>query len=56
MIQVECIGSTHNNLLWYESDDCVTRQCTSDTEPDSRMYAGFRYAGFRYALGMTAHT
>ena len=26
-IRVECIGSTHGNLLsepWYESDDCVT--------------------------------
>ena len=33
-IRVECIGSTHGNLLsepWYESDDCVTRQAASDS-------------------------
>ena len=32
-IQVECIGSTHGNLLsesWYKSDDHVTRQAVSD--------------------------
>ena len=34
MIQVECLGSTHSNLLsepWYESDDLVTRQAASDS-------------------------
>ena len=31
-IQVECIGSTHGNLQWYESDDRVTRQAASDSQ------------------------
>ena len=33
-IQVECIGSTHHNLLsepWYESDDRMTRQVASNS-------------------------
>ena len=37
MVQVECICSTNNNLLselWYESDDHVTRQCTSGRQQD----------------------
>ena len=37
--QVEWIGSTHANLLfelWYESDDCVTRQAASDRQQDVR--------------------
>ena len=37
MIQVECIGSTHGSLLsklWYESDNRVTRQATSDRQQD----------------------
>ena len=34
--QVECIGSTHGNLLsdsepWYESDNRMTRQAASDS-------------------------
>ena len=40
--------------LWYDSDDCMTRQAMSDPgwwPSDSRMYAGFRYV-----LGMTALT
>ena len=40
MIQVECIGSTHGNLLselLYESDDHVTRQAAaSDRQQDVR--------------------
>ena len=38
MIQVECIGSMHGNLLselWYKSDDRVTlRQAISDRQQD----------------------
>ena len=38
-IQVECIGSTHGNLLselWYKSGDRVTREATSDSQQDVR--------------------
>ena len=37
-IQVECVGSTHGNLLlnYGESDDHVTRQATSDWQQDVR--------------------
>ena len=41
-IQVECIGSTHDNLLselWYESDDHVARQATSDSRTAGYMLA-----------------
>ena len=38
-IEVECIGSTHGNLLselWYESDDDVKRKAASDRQQDVR--------------------
>ena len=37
---------------WYESDDRVTRQATSDRgdrQPAARMYAGFTASGTRLA-------
>ena len=44
MTQVECIGSTHDYLLselWYKSDDCVTRQATSDRQQNAHTLVRF---------------